>query len=158
MTDPILSIRNLTVEIPTRHGLFTPVRDVSYDIYPGEIRGVVGESGAGKSMTGNAVIGLLDDPARIASGEIWLKGRRIDHLSVQEQRAIRGREIGMIFQDPLASLDPRMTIAQIVAEPFFITGSDLSLISESSSTPSGRSTRAKDPSPSMYERSPFSVL
>ncbi|WP_277253290.1 dipeptide ABC transporter ATP-binding protein [Neptunomonas phycophila] len=116
MTDPILSIRNLTVEIPTRHGLFTPVRDVSYDIYPGEIRGVVGESGAGKSMTGNAVIGLLDDPARIASGEIWLKGRRIDHLSVQEQRAIRGREIGMIFQDPLTSLNPLFTIGEQLVE------------------------------------------
>ena len=116
MTDPILSIRNLTVEIPTRHGLFNPVRDVSYDIYPGEIRGVVGESGAGKSMTGNAVIGLLDDPARIASGEIWLKGRRIDHLSVQEQRAIRGREIGMIFQDPLTSLNPLFTIGEQLVE------------------------------------------
>ena len=116
MTDPILSIRNLTVEIPTRHGLFTPVRDVSYDIHLGEIRGVVGESGAGKSMTGNAVIGLLDDPARIASGEIWLKGRRIDHLSVQEQRAIRGREIGMIFQDPLTSLNPLFTIGEQLVE------------------------------------------
>ena len=116
MTDPILSIRNLTVEIPTRHGLFTPVRDVSFDIHPGEIRGVVGESGAGKSMTGNAVIGLLDDPARIASGEIWLKGRRIDHVSVQEQRAIRGREIGMIFQDPLTSLNPLFTIGEQLVE------------------------------------------
>ena len=70
MTDPILSIRNLTVEIPTRHGVFKPVEGVSYDIFPGEIRGVVGESGAGKSMTGNAVIGLLDPPAHITSGEV----------------------------------------------------------------------------------------
>lgn len=116
MIDPVLSIRNLTVEIPTRHGLFTPVRDVSYDIYPGEIVGVVGESGAGKSMTGNAVIGLLDYPARIASGEIWLKGRRIDNLSVQEQRAIRGREIGVIFQDPLTSLNPLFTIGEQLVE------------------------------------------
>lgn len=116
MTEPVLSIRNLTVEIPTRHGLFKPVRDVSYDIYPGEIRGVVGESGAGKSMTGNAVIGLLDEPARIASGEIWLKGRRIDNLSVQQQRAIRGREIGMIFQDPLTSLNPLFTIGEQLVE------------------------------------------
>lgn len=116
MTEPVLSIRNVTVEIPTRHGLFKPVRDVSYDIYPGEIRGVVGESGAGKSMTGNAVIGLLDEPARIASGEIWLKGRRIDNLSVQQQRAIRGREIGMIFQDPLTSLNPLFTIGEQLVE------------------------------------------
>ena len=116
MTEPVLSIRNLTVEIPTRRGLFKPVQNVSYDIYPGEIRGVVGESGAGKSMTGNAVIGLLDDPARVASGEIWLKGRRIDNLSREEKRAIRGREIGMIFQDPLTSLNPLFTIGEQLVE------------------------------------------
>lgn len=116
MTEPVLSIRDLTVEIPTRHGLFKPVQNVTYDIRPGEIRGVVGESGAGKSMTGNAVIGLLDDPARIASGEIWLKGRRIDNLSVEEKRAIRGREIGMIFQDPLTSLNPLFTIGEQLVE------------------------------------------
>ncbi len=116
MTEPVLSIRNLTVEIPTRRGLFKPVQNVSYDIHPGEIRGVVGESGAGKSMTGNAVIGLLDDPARVASGEIWLKGRRIDNLSAEEKRAIRGREIGMIFQDPLTSLNPLFTIGEQLVE------------------------------------------
>lgn len=116
MTEPVLSIRDLTVEIPTRHGLIKPVQNVTYDIRPGEIRGVVGESGAGKSMTGNAVIGLLDDPARIASGEIWLKGRRIDNLPPEEKRAIRGREIGMIFQDPLTSLNPLFTIGQQLVE------------------------------------------
>ena len=116
MTEPVLSIRNLTVEIPTRRGLFKPVKNVSYDIRPGEIRGVVGESGAGKSMTGNAVIGLLDDPARIVSGEIWLKGRRIDNLSAEEKRAIRGREIGMIFQDPLTSLNPLFTVGEQLVE------------------------------------------
>ncbi|MEM7068714.1 MAG: ABC transporter ATP-binding protein [Pseudomonadota bacterium] len=110
--DPILSIRNLTVEIPTRHGVFKPVEGVSYDIFPGEIRGVVGESGAGKSMTGNAVIGLLDPPAHITSGEIWLQGRRIDNLSPEEKRHIRGKEIGMIFQDPLTSLNPLFTIGE----------------------------------------------
>ncbi len=116
MTDPVLSIRNLTVEIPTRRGLFRPVENVSYDIKPGEIRGVVGESGAGKSMTGNAVIGLLDRPARIAEGEIWLKGRRIDHLGAEEKRAIRGKEIGMIFQDPLTSLNPLFTVGEQLVE------------------------------------------
>ena len=116
MTDPVLSIRNLTVEIPTRHGLFRPVRNVSYDIRPGEIRGVVGESGAGKSMTGNAVIGLLDPPAKIAEGEIWLNGKRIDNLSPEEKRKIRGREIGMIFQDPLTSLNPLFTVGEQLVE------------------------------------------
>lgn len=116
MTEAILSIRNVTVEIPTRHGIFTPVRNVSYDISPGEIRGVVGESGAGKSMTGNAVIGLLDDPAYIAEGEIWLKGRRIDNLSAEEKRRIRGKEISMIFQDPLTSLNPLFTVGEQLVE------------------------------------------
>ena len=78
---PILSVRDLVVEIPTRHGVLRPVDRVSYDINAGEILGVVGESGAGKSMTGNAVIGLLDPPARITSGEVFLKGAPI-HLSL----------------------------------------------------------------------------
>lgn len=116
MSEPILSIRNLTVEIPTRHGIFKPVEDVSYDIHPGEIRGVVGESGAGKSMTGNAVIGLLDPPAYISQGEIWLNGRRIDNLSPEEKRRIRGKEIGMIFQDPLTSLNPLFTVGEQLVE------------------------------------------
>ncbi|MBY6154369.1 ABC transporter ATP-binding protein [Vannielia litorea] len=116
MTDPVLSIRNLTVDIPTRRGLFKPVEGVSYDIRPGEIRGVVGESGAGKSMTGNAVIGLLDPPARIAEGEIWLNGRRIDQMSADEKRRIRGKEIGMIFQDPLTSLNPLFTVGEQLVE------------------------------------------
>ncbi|MEM7520180.1 MAG: ABC transporter ATP-binding protein [Pseudomonadota bacterium] len=116
MTAPVLSIRNLTVDIPTRHGLFQPVRDVSYDIAPGEIRGVVGESGAGKSMTGNAVIGLLDPPARTAQGEVWLQGQRIDHLNPEAKRRIRGKEIGMIFQDPLTSLNPLFTVGEQLVE------------------------------------------
>jgi len=115
-SEPVLSIRNITVEIPTRRGLFKPVEDVSYDIRPGEIRGVVGESGAGKSMTGNAVIGLLDPPAHIASGEVWLNGRRIDQLSPEEKRKIRGKEIGMIFQDPLTSLNPLFTVGEQLVE------------------------------------------
>lgn len=116
MTEAILSIRNVTVEIPTRHGIFKPVQNVSYDIVPGEIRGVVGESGAGKSMTGNAVIGLLDEPAHISQGEIWLKGRRIDNLPAEEKRRIRGKEISMIFQDPLTSLNPLFTVGEQLVE------------------------------------------
>lgn len=89
MSEPVLSVRNLTVEIPTRSGVLRPVDDVSYDLAPGEILGVVGESGAGKSMTGNAVIGLLDRPAHIAGGEIILNGQRIDNLSRQQMRQDR---------------------------------------------------------------------
>ena len=116
MADPVLSIRNLTVEIPTRRGIVKPVDGVSYDIQPGEILGVVGESGAGKSMAGNAVIGLLNSPARISQGEIWLKGTRIDKLHGEAMRRLRGAEIGMVFQDPLTSLNPLLRIGDQLTE------------------------------------------
>ena len=116
MAEAVLSIRDLCVEIPTRHGVLRPVEAMSYDIAAGEILGVVGESGAGKSMAGNAVIGLLDPPARIISGEIWLNGTRIDHLTGEEMRRFRGRSIGMIFQDPLTSLNPLLRIGDQLVE------------------------------------------
>lgn len=116
MTQPVLSVRNLVVEIPTRSGVLKPVDGVSYDLAPGEILGVVGESGAGKSMTGNAVIGLLDRPAHIAGGEILLNGQRIDTLSLNDLRRIRGKDIGMVFQDPLTSLNPLIPIGAQLSE------------------------------------------
>lgn len=116
MTSPVLSIHNLSVEIPTRAGVVKPVDGVSYGIAGGEILGVVGESGAGKSMVGNAVIGLLSQPAHISGGEIWLNGNRIDPLKGEELRRIRGKEIGMVFQDPLTSLNPLLTIGDQLAE------------------------------------------
>lgn len=116
MTTPVLSIRDLSVEIPTRAGVVKPVDGVSYDITKGEILGVVGESGAGKSMAGNAVIGLLNPPAHISAGEIWLNGARIDPLHGEAMRKLRGKEIGMIFQDPLTSLNPLLTIGDQLAE------------------------------------------
>ena len=112
----VLSVRNLCVDIPTRHGTFRPVDNVSLEIQAGEILGVVGESGAGKSMTGNAVIGLLDRPARITSGEIHLNGQRIDSLHPEALRRIRGRQIGMVFQDPLTSLNPLLPIGEQLTE------------------------------------------
>ncbi|SEW40419.1 peptide/nickel transport system ATP-binding protein [Cognatiyoonia koreensis] len=116
MAGPVLSIRNLSVEIPTRHGIVKPVDGVSYDIAPGEILGIVGESGAGKSMAGNAVIGLLSPPAHIASGEIWLNGERIDQLTGEAMRRLRGKHIGMVFQDPLTSLNPLLRIGDQLVE------------------------------------------
>ena len=113
---PVLSVQGLSVEIPTRRGLLRPVDGVSWDIAAGEILGVVGESGAGKSMTGTAIIGLLDPPARIAGGEVRLRGRRIDGLSPREMRRIRGRGIGMVFQDPLTSLNPLLPVGDQIAE------------------------------------------
>lgn len=116
MTQPVLSVHNLIVEIPTRDAVLRPVDRVSYEISKGEILGVVGESGAGKSMTGNAVIGLLDRPARITGGEIWLNGRRIDNLAPDDMRRLRGKEIGMVFQDPLTSLNPLLKIGDQLTE------------------------------------------
>ncbi len=116
MEMPVLSVRDLVVEIPTRHAVLRPVNGVTFDLHRGEILGMVGESGAGKSMTGNAVIGLLDRPARIAGGEILLNGERIDQLQGEELRRLRGKHIGMVFQDPLTSLNPLLTIGEQLTE------------------------------------------
>ena len=115
-TQPLLEVRNLRVEFPTRRGILVALDDVSFDIQPGEVLGVVGESGAGKSMTGAAIIGLLEPPGRIAGGEIRLAGRRIDNLPYKEMRAIRGRQIGAIFQDPLTTLNPLYTVGRQLVE------------------------------------------
>jgi peptide/nickel transport system ATP-binding protein len=116
MAPPVLQVDNLTVEFPGRRGTLRAVDDVSFQIAPGEVLGVVGESGAGKSMTGTAVIGLLEPPGRIAGGRIELEGRRIDDLPHQKMRRIRGDRIGMIFQDPLTSLNPLYTIGFHLSE------------------------------------------
>ncbi len=113
---PLLEVRNLRVEFPTRRRTLVAVDDVSFGIAPGEVLGVVGESGAGKSLTGMAIIGLLEPPGRIAAGEIRLEGRRIDNLPREELRRIRGRRIGAIFQDPLTSLNPLYTIGEQLVE------------------------------------------
>ncbi|ODV14458.1 MAG: methionine ABC transporter ATP-binding protein [Rubrivivax sp. SCN 70-15] len=113
---PLLEVRHLRVEFPTRRGTLVALDDVSFDIAPGEVLGVVGESGAGKSLTGAAIIGLLEPPGRIAGGEIRFEGQRIDDLPYEKMRAIRGRRIGAIFQDPLTSLNPLYTIGRQLIE------------------------------------------
>ncbi len=112
---PLLEVKNLIVEFPSRHGTLRAIDDISFSIAPGEILGVVGESGAGKSLTGAAIIGLLEPPGRIAGGQILLQGQRIDNLGFDAMRHIRGRRIGAIFQDPLTSLNPLMSVgAQLI--------------------------------------------
>jgi peptide/nickel transport system ATP-binding protein len=113
---PLLEVRNLRIEFPTRRGTLVAVDDISLSIAPGEVLGVVGESGAGKSLTGAAIIGLLEPPGRVAAGEVRLAGRRIDTLPYDEMRKIRGREIGAIFQDPLTSLNPLYTVGEQLVE------------------------------------------
>ena len=116
MTTPLLEVRHLRVEFPTRRGTLVALDDISFDIAPGEILGVVGESGAGKSLTGAAIIGLLDPPGRVAAGEIRFDGRRLDNLPYDAMRKMRGRHIGAIFQDPLTSLNPLYTIGRQLTE------------------------------------------
>ena len=112
----ILEVKDLRVEFPTRRGTLVALDAVSFGIEPGEVLGVVGESGAGKSITGMAVIGLLEPPGRIAGGEVRLEGRRIDNLPREEMRKVRGRQIGVVFQDPLTSLNPLYTVGQQLVE------------------------------------------
>ncbi len=113
---PLLQVKNLRVEFPTRHGTLLALDDISFDIAPGEILGVVGESGAGKSLTGAAIIGLLEPPGRVAGGQILLNGQRIDNLDADAMRKIRGRQIGAVFQDPLTSLNPLYTVGRQLIE------------------------------------------
>ena len=116
MSGPLLEVRDLCVEFPTRHGSLRALDGVSFDIAPGEILGVVGESGAGKSLTGAAIIGLLEPPGRVCGGQVLLEGRRIDELPAEAMRRIRGKQIGSIFQDPLTALNPLYTIGRQLTE------------------------------------------
>ncbi len=119
----VLEVEHLKVEFPTRRGNLVAVDDVSFHINEGEVLGVVGESGAGKSLTGAAIIGLLEPPGRVGGGEIRLAGRRIDDLPYERMRRVRGREIGMVFQDPLTSLNPLYAIGRQLVETLQTHGS-----------------------------------
>ncbi|MFD2179789.1 dipeptide ABC transporter ATP-binding protein [Veronia pacifica] len=112
----LLEVKNLRIEYPSRHGVHAAVKSLSFSISRGEIVGVVGESGAGKSTVGNGVIDLLSPPGRIASGDVYLDGERISDLSREEMRRVRGSKIGFIFQDPMTSLNPLFTVEQQLVE------------------------------------------
>ncbi len=113
---PVVSVRDLTVEFVTRRGTLRALDRVSFDVGRGEVLGVVGESGAGKSVTGAAIIGLIDPPGRIAGGQVLLSGERIDNLPPDQIRKLRGKRIAMIFQDPLTSLNPLFRISEQLIE------------------------------------------
>ena len=113
---PVLTVRNLQVDFPADGHVFHAVNRVSFDIHAGEVLGMIGESGAGKSMTGSAITRLLDAPGYVSGGEIYLKEQRIDNLPDKELAALRGKKIGTVFQDPLSSLNPLYTIGRQLIE------------------------------------------
>jgi peptide/nickel transport system ATP-binding protein len=125
MPEPLLCVEHLRVEFPTRRATLVAVDDVSFEIAAGEVLGVVGESGAGKSVTGAAIIGLIDPPGRIAAGRIIFAGGRVDDLAPERLRQIRGKRIGTIFQDPLTSLNPLYSIGRQLVETI-MTHSEMS--------------------------------
>ena len=112
----LLEIIGLDVSFPSQRGTTYAVRNVSITLKPGEVLGVVGESGAGKSTVGNAVINLLEPPGKITNGKVLFQGENIGGLNDTEMRDVRGQKIGMIFQDPLTSLNPLMTIGAQLLE------------------------------------------
>lgn len=116
MANQLLNIENLFVTFDLKGELLTAVDDISLHIDEGEVLGIIGESGAGKSMVGSAILGLIEKPGSISSGTISLAGRRIDNLSPKQYRAIRGREIGAVFQDPLTSLNPLISVGRQIEE------------------------------------------
>jgi oligopeptide/dipeptide ABC transporter ATP-binding protein len=108
---PLLSVRNLVIEFATRYGPARAVDGVSFDVFPNETLGIVGESGCGKTVTGLALLGLIPSPpGRIVSGEILLQGRDLAALPEEEMQSLRGDEISMIFQEPMTALNPVLKI------------------------------------------------
>jgi oligopeptide/dipeptide ABC transporter ATP-binding protein len=117
VADPILELRDLTVEFNTEDGVVHAVTDVSYELYPGEVLGIVGESGSGKSVSMLSVLGLIPmPPGRIANGEAHYKGKNLLKMPKREIRKLRGGEMAMIFQDPMTSLNPVLTIGNQISE------------------------------------------
>ena len=116
MATPILQVKNLQTDFFTDDGVVKAVRDVSFDLYPGETLGIVGESGCGKSVTALSLMGLVQPPGKVVDGEVLFRGEDLLKLSSEEMREVRGRDIAMIFQDPLSSLNPVLKVGYQVEE------------------------------------------
>lgn len=114
--EPLLSVRGLKTWFHTFGGVVKAVDGVSFDLMPGEILGLVGESGGGKSMVGFSIMGLIDRPGRIEAGEILFEGRDLTRLDDSEMGDVRGKRIAMIFQDPMTALNPLYTIGNQLEE------------------------------------------
>jgi peptide/nickel transport system ATP-binding protein len=113
---PLLSIKNLSIEFPGRYETDYAVEDVSFDLEPGEILGLVGESGAGKSTIGNGIVQLLSPPGRVSKGDIYLNDTKISTFTDKEILKVRGSRVGFIFQDPMTSLNPLFTVENQLVE------------------------------------------
>src|SRR5262245_2285591 len=117
MPDPILEIKDLTVEFSTEDGVVRAVTGVDYDLFPGEVLGIVGESGSGKSVSMLTVLGLIPmPPGRVVGGEAVYKGQNLLTMKKSELRELRGGEVAMIFQDPMTSLNPVLTVGDQISE------------------------------------------
>ncbi len=108
----LLAVENLSTHFFTRAGVLRAVDDVSFEVRAGEVVGLVGESGSGKSVTGFSIMGLVDPPGRIAGGRILYRGRDLAALPAEEMRALRGARIAMIFQDPMMTLNPVLSLSE----------------------------------------------
>ena len=118
MPEPLLSVRGLTTRFRTERGVVTAVDDVSFDVNPGETVAIVGESGSGKSVTALSVMRLIPEPpGEIPAGEVFFEGRDLQRLTEREMQSVRGNRIAMIFQEPMNSLNPALTVGLQVAEP-----------------------------------------
>ena len=123
--EKVLSVNNLVVNFKTDNGILKAVRDVSFDLYQGETLCIVGESGSGKSVTSKTIMGILANNAIIADGNIIYRGENLLEISEDEFYKIRGHKIGMIFQDPLSSLNPIVKIGKQITEAMLINSDKL---------------------------------
>ncbi|MFS0728244.1 ABC transporter ATP-binding protein [Paenibacillus sp. 1P07SE] len=112
----VLEVRHLQTQFRTEHGIVRSVDDVSFRLDAGEILGIVGESGCGKSVTSFSIMGLIEAPGEIAGGEIWLEDQELTKLSKRQLRKLQGKEMAMIFQEPLTSLNPLLTVGLQISE------------------------------------------
>ena len=110
MSEVLLQVRDLATQFATRNGVAKAVDGVSFDVHAGEIVGLVGESGSGKSVTGYSILGLIDPPGRIAGGSVKLDGQELIGMPRTRLRALRGRRIAMVFQDPMSTLNPVLKV------------------------------------------------
>lgn len=123
---PLLKVRNLSISFETHSGVLPAIEDVSFTLQPGEILGVVGESGSGKTVTVSSLVGLLPDNARIESGRVLYRDKNLLTLSDGDLEEVRGKEIAMVFQDPMTSLNPVMRVGRQITEALRIHGASRS--------------------------------